>query len=234
MKPPDPKQDPPEQLVLPIAEAPSLQREDLVVSDANRAAIHLIDTWPDWISPVSMIVGDPGAGKTHILTAWRSLTGATLFQDTNLKTAVTAAQAGAHVAIDDLAISPANETVLFHLINAVRQAGTTLFATGRNAPDLAAIVTPDLASRLRAATIIAIEPPDDDLLRGVMVKLFADRQLAVDDGVIDYAIARMARTLRAATELVAELDTASMARKRRVSTALVREVLQRHPPQLEF
>ena len=39
---------------------------------------------------------------------------------------------------------------------------------------------PDLASRLRAARPIELGAPDDALLRLVLVKLFADRQLTVD------------------------------------------------------
>ena len=39
-------------------------------------------------------------------------------------------------------------------------------------------------SRLKAAADRPIRPPDDDLLRGVLVKLFADRQIAVDEALV--------------------------------------------------
>ena len=41
-------------------------------------------------------------------------------------------------------------------------------------------------SRLKALPVVALAPPDDALLRAVLVKLFADRQLAVDEGLIGY------------------------------------------------
>ena len=42
----------------------------------------------------------------------------------------------------------------------------------------------DLASRLRALPVVALAAPDDALLRAVLVKLFADRQLAVDESLV--------------------------------------------------
>ena len=45
-----------------------------------------------------------------------------------------------------------------------------------------------LRSRLRMAAPAALGAPDDDLLRKVLVKLFADRQLVVDKPLIDYLI----------------------------------------------
>ena len=57
---------------------------------------------------------------------------------------------------------------------------------------------PDLASRLTAAAGGRSLAADDDLLRGVLVKLFADRQLAVDESVIAYLLLRMPRSLEAA------------------------------------
>ena len=68
------------------------------------------------------------------------------------------------------------------------------------------VALPDLASRLKALPVARLDPPDDALLRGVLVKLFADRQLAVEEPVISYLMLRMPRSLDAARALVAEID----------------------------
>ena len=49
---------------------------------------------------------------------------------------------------------------------------------------------PDLVSRLRAMRLVTLGAPDDELLRRVLTKLFADRQLDVDPGVIGYIATR--------------------------------------------
>ena len=40
-------------------------------------------------------------------------------------------------------------------------------------------------------------PPDDALLRAVLVKLFSDRQLAVDESLIGYVATRIERSFAA-------------------------------------
>jgi chromosomal replication initiation ATPase DnaA len=70
-----------------------------------------------------------------------------------------------------------DERALFHLLNLVREEEAILLITRVGARDLGRRL-PDLASRLRAIPVGALSAPDDALLRAVMVKLFADRQLA--------------------------------------------------------
>ena len=53
--------------------------------------------------------------------------------------------------------------------------------TARTPPAGWALELPDLLSRLRAVPIVALAPPDDALLRALIVKLCLDRQLSVDE-----------------------------------------------------
>ena len=61
----------------------------------------------------------------------------------------------------------------------------------------------DLASRLRALPVVALTAPDDALLRAVLVKLFADRQLAVDESLVSFLATRIERSFAAARAAVA-------------------------------
>ena len=70
--------------------------------------------------------------------------------------------------------------------------------SGREPPARWPLALPDLASRLGAAPVARLEPPDDDLLAAVLVKLFADRQLAVAPELIRYLVSRMDRSFAAA------------------------------------
>jgi chromosomal replication initiation ATPase DnaA len=64
------------------------------------------------------------------------------------------------------------------------------------------------------------------LLRGVLVKLFADRQLAVDESLIGFLIKRIERSIGAARAVVAELDREAMRQQRPVTRALAAEILR--------
>jgi len=63
------------------------------------------------------------------------------------------------------------------------------------------------------------------MLRAVLVKLFADRQLAVDDGLISFLMVRIERSFAAARSVVAELDREALRRQRAVTRALAGEIL---------
>ena len=76
-----------------------------------------------------------------------------------------------------------------------------------------------------------IEPPDDALLRALLVKLFIDRQLVVDTAVIDALALRMERSFAAARQVVDRLDRVALERGRRVTRPLVQEVLTELFPQ---
>ncbi len=86
---------------------------------------------------------------------------------------------------------------------------------------------PDLKSRLLATATTVLLPPDDALLAQVLVKLFADRQLAVPPTLIPYLISRMDRSLSAAAVLVEALDAHALATARPVTRALAAEVLDK-------
>ena len=69
-------------------------------------------------------------------------------------------------------------------------------------------------------------PPDDALLRAVLVKLFDDRQLAVDETVIGYVALRIERSFAAAQAVVARLDAEAMRHKRPLTRAFAAEILR--------
>lgn len=214
----------PEQLPLEFRHEAASGRDDLVISDPVSAAASIIDRWPDWPSPVVIITGPEGSGKSHLAEVWVRNSGAVRVRAVRGSDAVMRAGEGP-VLVEDADRDGFDETELFHLINAVRSAGTSLLITARSWPMAWGVTLPDLASRLKAATTVEIGPPDDLLLSQILMKLFADRQLLLDDKVIAYIVARMERSLAAAQEIVERLDRLALARGTRINRALAAEVL---------
>jgi chromosomal replication initiation ATPase DnaA len=141
---------------------------------------------------------------------------------------VPSALATGALVVEDIAAGAFDERVLFHLLNLAREQGAFVLLTARSAPATFAIR--DLASRLKALPVVAIMPPDDALLRAVLVKLFADRQLAVDEGLIGYVATRIERSFAAARAVVARLDQEAMRLKRPLTRAFAAEVLRASEP----
>ena len=101
-----------------------------------------------------------------------------------------------------------------------------MLITARSAPGGWTVGLRDLASRLRAVPTVALAPPDDALLRAVLVKQFADRQVGVDEGLIGYLASRIERSFAAARAAVAALDREALRQKRPVSRALAAELFR--------
>lgn len=215
------------QLPLDLSRRPGLSRDDLVVTPANAAAVSLIDRWPDWPSPVVVLAGPAGSGKTHLAAVWQNRTKA-LSVAPNIIGADAIAGANAQpILIDGVGDTgaPVDENGLFHLINAVREAGSQLLLTSRRFPAAWRVALPDLASRLKAATIVEIAEPDDLLLAAVLTKLFADRQVQVEPHVIAYIVNRIERSLSTAMRVVERLDAVALARQTRISRGLAAEII---------
>jgi len=110
-----------------------------------------------------------------------------------------------------------DERALFHLLNLSRERGFDILLTARSLPGGWPVALQDLRSRLRSLPFAQISPPDDALLRAILVKLFDDRQLSAPPAVIDYLLRRMDRSVAAAADLVARMDKAALAERRRIT-----------------
>jgi chromosomal replication initiation ATPase DnaA len=219
----------PRQLALALDHTESFAREDFLSGSSNAVALALIDAWPDWSHRTVMLTGPEGSGKSHLAAVWAQAAGARFLAARALEeTNVPSALATGALVVEDIAAGAFDERVLFHLLNLAREQGAFVLLTARSAPATFAIR--DLASRLKALPAVAIMPPDDALLRAVLVKLFADRQLAVDEGLIGYVARRIERSFGAARAVVARLDQEAMRHKRPLTRAFAAEVLRASEP----
>lgn len=218
----------PRQLALDLAHRPALGAEDFLVSRSNGAAVDLVDRWPDWPAPAALVVGPPRSGKSHLANVWRLKSGAGSVAAREAGNPAIARLAGDKaLVLEDLDRGPLDERALFHLLNTAREHRASLLVTSALPADVLDVALPDLRSRLRALPVARIEPPDDELIGAVLVKLFADRQLAVEPHVLAYVARHADRSMEALVGLVAEIDREALASRRRVTRALVAVVLGR-------
>jgi chromosomal replication initiation ATPase DnaA len=133
---------------------------------------------------------------------------------------------GQHIVLDNF-----NHTwpsvPLLHLYNLVRERKGFMLIISNTPVAQLGFAPDDLASRLSTIPVVAIKPPDDFLLKEVMLKLFKDRQIAVEDGVVDYLVVRMERSFEEALRLVNLLDKEALAEKNRITIPLVSRVLKK-------
>ena len=213
------------QLPLDLRSRPSFARSDFLSSDRNIAAVEQIDRWPNWSSAALVLHGPAGCGKTHLAHLWCERASANLIAGETLTpaTLLRLLEEGCRVAIDDA--ERASERALLHLYNLCVERQGSLLITARQLPGLWEIVLGDLRSRLRATPAVGIEAPDDALLGAVLVKHFADRQLAVAPGLIVYLLRRIGRSFADAATVAAYLDAAALSTGGPITIPLARRVL---------
>jgi chromosomal replication initiation ATPase DnaA len=216
----------PRQLTLVLGHAESYGREDFLSGPCNEGPLQLIDCWPDWPANAVALVGPEGSGKTHLAMIWAAAAGARVTSARALGEAdLPSALATGALVVEDAA-TMADDRVLFHLINLAREEKASLLFTARTPPVNWPVAIPDLVSRLRALPLATLAAPDDAMLRAVIVKLAADRQLTLDEAVVGYLSTHIERSFAAARSAVIALDNEALRLRRPVTRSLAAEIFR--------
>jgi len=225
---------PPRQMSFQLDHRPALGRAAFLIAPSNQSAVQAISAWRDWPGRRMALCGPARSGKTHLAHVWMQETGAARIDAAALDDlAVRGTIAAGNAVIEDVdriadldqKKRDSAEKALFHLLNLAGDEGAWVLLTGREGPARWTVRIPDLASRLAALPVTALDKPDDMLLSSLLVKLFADRQLQVGPDVIRFLARRIERSCAAAEEAVDALDRLSLERKRPVTQHLAAQML---------
>lgn len=214
------------QLTFDMALPPSFAAEDYVAGEANSEA-RAVMAGLAWPTPVAVLIGEAGSGKTHLAQMFARASGPVHWFDGALPNDLADRNA---VVIDGLEQwlgtgQGPREDDLFHMLEAARAVRRPVLVTCRQPPENLGLKRPDTLSRLRAGARATIAQPDDALFLAIAVKQFTDRQLMVDPSVADYLLQRMERSYANLSKLIALIDERSLAAGRSVTKPLAREVL---------
>lgn len=202
------------QLPFDLGSRSAYGREDFFVSRCNEQAVAWLDRWPEWPSPILILQGDKGAGKTHLAHVFKERLGgqALIFDDV------------------DAALSRKADYLLeqeiFHAYNRFAESKTPLLLTAVLPPAAWHIKLADLQSRIAAAPVVKLGAPDDQLMAVVMTKMFSDRQIHVAQDVVEYVLKRIDRSFAALGAAVVAIDQAALAQKRAITVPLAKQVLE--------
>lgn len=214
-----------EQLALGLPPREDYSVDSFVDGDANAAARWALAGWRGWPGRTLVIYGPAGSGKTHLAAVWAAESGALRLSGSELADRLDTLPDGVPLAVED-ADRFADRAALFHLLNRTQQEVTpALLLTAREAPARWKSDIPDLNSRLLAVATAELREPDDELLSRLLKKLFADRQSPLVDGLIEYLLPRMERSVDGARRLVEALDREALAKKTTINRRVARRVL---------
>jgi chromosomal replication initiation ATPase DnaA len=210
------------QLTLSIFSEPRFATADFRPAPSNADACTWLRRTAEWPNHRLALWGEAGRGKTHLLHIWAERTGAELRTGAILAGLPDIPRIG--IAIDN-ADGIADEHALLHLLNAAGEAGLPVLLAARLPPARWAAHLPDLASRLRAMTAVEIGPPEDSLLRALLARLLADRQLRLPEQVQEWLVRRLPRSAAALHDAVARLDAVALDQHRNITVPFAARVL---------
>lgn len=216
------------QLALPLDRAEDFTRAGFICAPSNLEARAWLghERWPEGRL---VLWGDGGSGKTHLLRLWAARGGAggmMLCEGPALSQGDVPALLDnpCGIALDDADRVPC-ERALLHLLNAAREAAVPVLMAARLPPARWPVVLPDLQSRLRATVAVGLGRPDESLLRALLMRHLAERQIVVAQPVMEWLLRRLPRSPDSVREAVMRLDRAGLEAGGRITRAMAQDVL---------
>jgi hypothetical protein len=194
---------PADQIALPLDWPQAEDDSRFILSEANRDAFEHFRTWSLWPVKATLLTGPRRSGRSLLARAFVERVHGRLFD-----------RAERH-----------NEAELFHAWNAAQDDGRPIVMIVDEVPPIWEIALPDLRTRLAITPIARIQQPDDELFRGIIRLLFADRGLHIPEEPLRFISERVERSYLMAERVVEAIDRFAIAERARLTLPTIRRAL---------
>ena len=83
----------------------------------------------------------------------------------------------------------------------------------------------DLKSRAKNFILLNIEKPNDDLIFAIILKNLSDRQISLDNKLIEFIIKRIERSYSKIYDFIYKIDQLSLKKKKSIDFKIIKEAL---------
>jgi len=215
-----------DQLVLKFPTNKIYLKEDYYVSESNKEAYDLINSWPKWIKRTVNIFGPSGSGKTHLSSILKNKTSTIEVEASSINDNIFSKFKTKEALIIDNLNEKVSENLLFSLWNAAMQDNKYLLINSINPIIKYKFKLPDLRSRVSSSLMIGLKLPNDELISVILAKNFSDRQIKIEKKHIDFIIKRIDRSYEKISRFISTLDKYSLKKGSPFTLKLIKEVLK--------
>ncbi len=199
--------------------------EDFYISKSNHHILKFFDNWPKWERNFLNISGEKLSGKTHLVNIFLKKFGGIKFEanklDNNIISQIKIYQ---NIILENLD-NNVDEELLYTLINFIDQDNKYLLVTSPKPIVNIKFNLEDLNSRTKNFLIQSIEKPDDDLIFALILKNLSDRQITLNEKLINYIIKHIDRSYGKIFDFIYKIDEMSLKKKKSIDLKIIKEVL---------
>jgi len=213
------------QQIIKFAHEYNFKNEDFYISKSNIHILNLLNNWPKWEKNFLNISGERLSGKTHLVNIFLKKFKGFKIETLNL-TNDTLRKIKIH---ENIILENLNESIdeklFFALLNIVDQDNKYLIVTTIKPIVNLKFKLIDLRSRLNNFLLFNIEKPDDDLIFALILKNLSDRQISLENKLIDFIIKRIDRSYSKIFDFIYKIDQISLKKKKSIDLKMIKEVL---------
>ena len=213
-----------DQLLLNFNFSKNYKKDDFFVSKSNFFAFNLLDTWPKWEKNIVNICGENYSGKTHLTEIFMNKNKGKILDSKKFRF-----DESINLRIyQNIILEDFNENIdeksVFSLINFVDQNNKYLVINSLKPINEMNFNLKDLKSRAKNSLLAVIEQPDDQLIKVLLAKNFSDKQIKIDNKLIEFIVKRITRSYGKIFEFIYKIDEISLKKK----NLLIKKPLKKH------
>ena len=200
--------------------------EDFFVSSSNFEAYKLIETWPKWPSRNINIYGPTGCGKSHLASILKKKINSFFINASDISNNSLALIKLKECLNIDNYENNIEENLLYTIINQTYQSNQYVIINSDQPISSLEIKLEDLKSRLNSFSKITIDLPTDDLIKVVLTKNFSDKQIQIDNKLIDFILKHINRSYEDIFNFIKKIDELSLSTGKSININLIKKVLK--------
>jgi chromosomal replication initiation ATPase DnaA len=190
------------QIALPLDELRSGASSSLIITACNATAFAGLSSAAHWAKRCAILTGPARSGKS-LMARYFSGQDGTVMDDAEA----------------------CSDEVLFNAWNRAQESGVPLLLISRWHPAEWNVSLPDLKSRLGAAVLLDIAPPDDEMIEQLLQKQLVDRGAAISIDALSFVKRRIERSYAAIEKFARAANAMALADNAPVNLTLVKRVL---------
>ena len=200
--------------------------QDFYVSKSNEHSFSLLNSWPKWDKNFINLIGEKFSGKSHLINIFlEKHRGIKINAEDINNDFLQQIKIYENIIVEDLT-EKINENLLFTLINIIDQDNKYLIVTSTIPIVDFNFKLNDLNSRSNNFILSQIEKPGDDLIYALILKNLSDRQISIDQKLIEFIIKRIDRTYGKISDFIYKIDEISLKRKKPIDFKIIKEALE--------